>query len=313
MCAPVTPRRCDCYSARVSERRGQSAGSHAGGTSDVDVAKETLAVLEGERGQAAAIATVVGRAGSAPQIVGAKLLLHRDGTMIGTVGGGAIEAQVIDACRGALRDGRSRMVEANLVTDLGMCCGGRMEVFVEYVTARARLFILGAGHVAQALVPVAATAGFRVHVFDDREEMLDAPVFAGATTGAHDVDELDAAIPDLSERDWIVIVTRDHVRDEKALAALMRRPHRYIGMIGSQRKVHTVLARIRRREEGLGRSMPDLARVHAPVGLALGGRTPGEIAISIVAELVQERHGGDGSSMNILDAVLNEAGRAVAE
>ncbi|HHH26813.1 MAG TPA: xanthine dehydrogenase accessory protein XdhC [Polyangiaceae bacterium] len=271
-----------------------------GGVPTLAVARETVAVLSGERGEAAAVATVIGRSGSAPQIMGAKLLLHPDGSFVGTVGGGAIEAQVLDACRAALRDGRSRRVEANLVQDLGMCCGGSMEVFVEHITPQARLLIIGGGHIAQALVPVAQSAGFAVHVYDDRDEMLESPVFADIETGAFDVDELDAAIPDLSDRDWLLIITRDHARDEKALAALMRRPHRYLGMIGSRRKVHTVLARILRRESALGRPAPDLSRVRAPIGLDLGGRTPGEIAVSIVAELVQERHGGSGNKMSVV-------------
>lgn len=272
----------------------------AGGTTAMTVAREVVAVLAGERGEAAAVATVVGRSGSAPQIVGAKLLVHADGTFVGTVGGGAIEAQVLEACRAALRDGRSRRVDANLVRDLGMCCGGSMEVFVEHVTPQARLFIIGGGHVAQALVPVAKSAGFAVVVVDDREEMLESPAFADVETGAFDVDELEVAIPDLSDRDWLLIVTRDHARDEKALTGLMRRPHRYLGMIGSRRKVHTVLARILRREEALGRPAPDLSRVRAPIGLDLGGRTPGEIAVSVVAELVQERHGGGGGKMSVV-------------
>lgn len=297
-----------CYSDGVSHDEASGEGSAraaaptvAGGLPALAVAREVVAVLSGERGEAAAVATVVGRSGSAPQIVGAKLLLHPDGTFVGTVGGGAIEAQVLEACRGALRDGRSRRVDANLVRDLGMCCGGSMEVFVEHVTPQERLFIIGGGHVAQALVPIAKSAGFLVHVLDDRDEMLDSPVFAEVETGAFDVDELDQAIADLNHRDWLLIITRDHARDEKALASLMRRPHRYLGMIGSRRKVHTVLARILRREQALGRPAPDLSRVRAPIGLDLGGRTPGEIAVSIVAELVQERHGGRGTTMSIVE------------
>lgn len=278
-----------------------------GGADPVELQRSVLAVLEGRDGGPAALATVVQRAGSAPQVTGAKLLLHPDGTLVGTVGGGAIEAQVLDACRATLRDGRARKIEAHLVRDLGMCCGGSMEVFVEYLQAQARLFVLGAGHVAQALAPLATTAGFRVTVLDDREDLLASPSFQGATTEAADVDELQAAIPDLDERDYVLIVTRDHARDERALAALLRRPHRYLGMIGSRRKVHTVLARILRRERELGRDLPDLSRVRAPVGLALGGKTPAEIAVSIVAELVADRNGGSGASMSVVQAAAAQA------
>jgi xanthine dehydrogenase accessory factor len=107
--------------------------------------------------------------------------------------------------------------------------------------------------------------------------------------------------------DIVVIMTRDHARDEQALAQLIERPHAYLGMIGSRRKVHTVLARILRRYDERGQARPDLSRVHAPIGLALGGRTPPEIAVSIAAELVALRHGGDGSSMNTVPGVLGKS------
>lgn len=284
----------------ASEPSRGSSKPLRGGAHALEVAREVVAVLEGRRGRAA-LATVVGRQGSAPQVLGARLLLHDDGEIVGTVGGGAIEAEVLAGCRQALRDGNARRVDAQLVRDLAMCCGGSMEVFVEVVQPQVRLFILGAGHVAQALVPVAQAAGFAVQVLDDREELLDNPAFAGARALGYDVDELSAALPDLGEGDYVVITTRDHARDEQALAHLLRRPHRYLGMIGSRRKVHAVLGRILRRELQLGRPWPDLSRVRAPMGLALGGRTPGEIAVSVVAELLAERHGGRGASMSVVD------------
>jgi xanthine dehydrogenase accessory factor len=268
----------------------------------LDVLRAAADVLSGAAPGPAALATVIARAGSAPQVVGARLLLGADGRLLGTIGGGAIEAQVLDACRAALRDGAPQIVKAHLVRDLGMCCGGSMEVFVEVLAAEARLFLIGAGHVAQAIAPVARGVGFRVVVADDREDLLAHPAFADAARVTADVDELEAAFPDLGPRDCLVIATRDHARDEQALAHLLRRPHRYLGMIGSRRKVHAVLARILRREQSLGRPAPDLARLRAPVGLALGGRTPAEIAVSVVAELLADRHGGSGAPMNVVPA-----------
>lgn len=271
-----------------------------GGAQALEVAREVVRILEGGAGPAA-MATVIGRQGSAPQVLGARLLLRDDGELVGTVGGGAIELEVLGACRATLRDGKPRRVDAQLVRDLAMCCGGSMEVFVELLQPQLRLVIIGGGHVAQALTPVAQAAGFAVSVYDDREELLGHPAYADAVTGSYDVDELKAALPELSERDYVVITTRDHARDEKALAHLLRRPHAYLGMIGSRRKVHAVLGRILRREQALGRSWPDLSRVRAPIGLALGGRTPGEIAVSVVAELLAVRHGGEGAPMSVVD------------
>jgi len=279
-----------------------------GSAQALELAREVVRVLEGARGRAA-LALVIGRTGSAPQILGARMVLHENGEIVGTVGGGAIEAEVLSACRMTLRDGKPRRIDAQLVRDLGMCCGGSMEVFVELLQPRVRLIIIGAGHVAQAMAPVAHAAGFCVQVYDDREELLDNPAYAEAQTGSYDVDELGAALPDSSEADYVVITTRDHARDEKALAYFMQRPHHYLGMIGSRRKVHAVLGRILRREQQLGRPWPDLSRVRAPIGLALGGRSPGEIAVSVVAELVAERHGGRGAAMSVVD----EAAGRVAE
>lgn len=280
-----------------------------GGAQALEVAREVVAVLEGRRGRAA-LATVIGRQGSAPQILGARMLVHDDGEIVGTVGGGAIEAKVLATCRMTLRDGQPRRVEAQLVRDLAMCCGGSMEVFVEILQPQKKLVILGAGHVAQALTPVAEAAGFAVHVLDDREELLDNPAYAQVTVGSYDVDELADALPELTSQDYVIITTRDHARDEQALAHLLRRPHRYLGMIGSRRKVHAVLGRILRREHQLGRPWPDLSRVRAPIGLALGGRTPGEIAVSVVAELIADRHGGEGAAMSVVE---DAAGRVAQE
>lgn len=282
---------------------------HTPGSATAAQLAQAVADLLGGRGgpsgavDRAALATVIRRSGSAPQVVGARMLLYADGETLGTVGGGAIEEQVIDACRQVLRTGRARTVEAHLVRDLGMCCGGAMEVFVEYLQAESRLIVIGGGHVAQALAPLAHKLGFRVIVLDDREAMLEDPAFTDVERRAFDADELEEAVPDLRDQDSLVIVTRDHGRDERALAKALVLPHAYIGMIGSRRKVHTVLTRVLRRYDERGKPRPDLSRLHAPVGLALGGRTPPEIAISIAAQLVALRHGGDGGVMSIVSEV----------
>jgi xanthine dehydrogenase accessory factor len=285
---------------------GMLVRTPVGSATQVQLAAAVLELLEGRRAGPAALATVIRRAGSAPQVVGARMLLYADGSALGTVGGGAIEQQVVEACQQVLRTGTPRTIEAHLVRDLGMCCGGSMEVFVEYVQAQTRLIIVGGGHVAQALAPLAHALGFRVTVADDREEMLESPVFSTVERLHYDADEIDDALPDLAAQDLVLIMTRDHARDEQALAKLLERPHAYLGMIGSRRKVHTVLGRILRRYDERGQPRPDLSRVHAPIGLALGGRTPPEIAVSIAAELVALRHGGDGSSMNAIAEVLGK-------
>lgn len=274
-----------------------------GSISALDLSRLVTEVLAGAHGGRAALATVIERSGSAPQSVGAKLLICADGTHVGTVGGGAIEAQVEAACRRALKFGRSERTRADLVRDLAMCCGGSMEVFVEYLEARQRLFIFGAGHVSQALAPLLSQLAYEVTVLDDREELIAHPAFEGMHTASYDADEVAQAVGKANPRDVYLIMTRDHARDERALAQILEQPHAFVGMIGSRRKVHTVLRRVLRRYDERDRERPDLSKLRTPLGLQLGGRSPAEIAVSIAAELVAARHGGDGRPMSIADEI----------
>ncbi len=259
----------------------------------IEFAEALLEVLRS--GQRAALATVIRTAGSAPQEPGARLLMRADGTTVGTVGGGAIEAAVFEALAQCIRDGRPHMMQCDLGRDLGMCCGGRMEVFVESVEAAPRLIILGAGHVAQPTAMMARSVGFRVTVVDERNELNDATRFAGCVRLAMEPREAATELHPTNE-DWVLIVTHDHHLDEEALDVFARLPHRYVGMIGSRRKVFRVLQRIEAR-----RGLPPLERVYAPVGLDLGAVSPQEIAMSIVAELVALRHDRNALHMRAID------------
>lgn len=243
-----------------------------------------------EAGGRGSLAIVVKAAGSTPQVVGARLLRREDGTLLGTVGGGAVEHAVIRLLEEVLADGRARVVALDLARDLGMCCGGRMEVFVERIEGTPRLVLFGAGHVAQAVARLAPSLGFSVTVVDDREELNDAARFPDATRILAEPRDAREALA-ITERDWLLVVTHDHRLDEEALDTYARGPHAYLGMIGSRRKVRRVLDRIAARGP-----LPPLERVHAPVGLSLGAVTPEEIAISIAAELVALRHGRGGAA-----------------
>ncbi|MBX7194976.1 MAG: XdhC/CoxI family protein [Sandaracinaceae bacterium] len=249
----------------------------------LEVQRALLALLE--RGGTGALATVVKAAGSTPQVEGARLLRRDDGSCVGTVGGGGVEHAVIELLEAVRRDGRARVVALDLARDLGMCCGGRMEVFVERIEGTPRLVIFGAGHVALAVARVAPSIGFSVTVVDDREELNDAARFPDATRILASPREARAALA-IDERDWLLVVTHDHRLDEEALDTYARGPHAYLGMIGSKRKVRRVLDRIRARGP-----LPPLERVYAPVGLSIGAVSPEEIAISIAAELVSLRRG----------------------
>lgn len=258
-----------------------------------DVTEAMLRLLEtGGRG---ALATVIRSSGSTPQEPGARVLLLPDGGTVGTIGGGAIEHHVIETLRACVFDGRPRVVEKDLVRDLGMCCGGRMEVFVEPIEGCPRLMIFGAGHVGRATAQLARSLGFRVVVVDDREELNTEERFESCERVLLEPAEAaETLAPDA--RDWLLIVTHDHQLDEEALDVFVRLPHAYLGLIGSRRKVYRILARIEAK-----RGLPDLSRLYAPVGLDIGAVSPEEIAVSIASELVALRHGKPGAHMRAID------------
>jgi xanthine/CO dehydrogenase XdhC/CoxF family maturation factor/cation diffusion facilitator CzcD-associated flavoprotein CzcO len=248
-----------------------------------DVAEAVLQVLAS--GQRGALATVVRASGSTPQRPGARLALMPDGRLVGTVGGGAIEQAVVEALRDVLRTGQSQVLVRDLGHDLGMCCGGRMEVFVEPIEAIPRLVLFGAGHVAVPTAALARSVGFAVHIVDDREELVTPERFPGCELTQRDASSL-LKRTRLGEHDYVLIATHDHGLDEELLALALQQYSPYIGLVGSKRKVFRLLQRISAR-----RGPQDLSRVFAPVGLDLGAQTPAEIAVSIVAELIALRNG----------------------
>ena len=258
-----------------------------------DVVSALLDLLT--RRRRGALATVVRVSGSTPQQVGAKLLLRDDGRTLGTVGGGAIERVVLETLGRALETGEPELLTRDLAHDLGMCCGGTMVVFVEPILPIPRLWLLGAGHVAQPTAALALTVGFEVLVVDEREELNTAERFPGCQLLLDDPsDAMHKA--QLGERDWVVIVTHDHQLDERALEAASENDARYVGLMGSRRKVFRLVERVSNKRAA---AIP-LERLYAPVGLDIGAVTPAEIAVSIVAELIALRHGHDATHLRAL-------------
>ena len=266
-----------------------------------DVVQALLELLTSR--QRGALATVVRTSGSAPQQPGARLLLREDGSTLGTVGGGAIEHVVIEALQRALTGAAPQLLVRDLAHDLGMCCGGRMEIFVEPVLPAPRLWLLGAGHVAKPTAALARSVGFEVRVVDDREELNTAERFPECELILGDpAQALNKAV--LGSSDWLLIMTHDHQLDEAALAAAAGQSAQYVGLVGSKRKVFRLVERVRAKRAG---DFP-LDRVFAPVGLDIGAVSPEEIAVSIVAELVALRHGRPADHLRALsDARLQRA------
>jgi len=241
---------------------------------------------DGRRG---AVATIVNVRGSIPSFKTAKMLVRDDGSIVGTIGGGCVEADVWQAAREVMESEKPRTLKFDLNQDpkydTGLVCGGTLEVFVEPVLPPALLYIFGAGHVAFNLCQIAAGAGFDVVVTDDRSSYATQERFPAAReVHALDFDEATRTL-DPNESSYIVIVTRGHRDDMRLLRWAVQTRARYIGMIGSKRKVIEIFKTLQ--EEGLAADL--FERVHAPVGLDIGAITPEEIGVAITAELIAVR------------------------
>ena len=241
------------------------------------------------QGRRGAIATIVSVRGSIPSFQTAKMLVRDDGSIVGTIGGGCVEADVWQAAREVMESEKPRTLKFDLNQDprydTGLVCGGTLEVFVEPVLPPAFLYIFGAGHVALNVCRTAATAGFEVIVTDDRASYATKERFPAA----HDVHvfDFDEAMKKLdpNESSYIVIVTRGHRDDMKILRWAVQTRARYVGMIGSKRKVIEIFKALQ--SEGVPAHLFD--RVHAPIGLDIGAVTPEEIGVAITAELIAFR------------------------
>jgi xanthine dehydrogenase accessory factor len=230
-------------------------------------------------------ALVIDVAGSTPRLDGARMCITV-GQAIGTVGGGAFEHQVIAAARALLGDPErtTQTLALHLVHDLGMCCGGRMTAFLTKTTPAPQLWIYGGGHVGTALAHAAQAAGFAVTVLDERMEWSDPGRFPAACT-VLDVDPLTHPLPPAAA--FVAVMTHSHPIDEALIERLAVTPRRYLGVIGSRRK----WALFHKRLTAKGVSAQALAQVESPMGLPIEAQTPEEIAISVLARLIQVRRG----------------------
>lgn len=243
-----------------------------------------------QQNKSAAMATVVKTMGSSPRAVGAKMLVYADGAIVGSVGGGAMEARVIEAAKESLRDGQPRYLDMALSNEArgdALICGGAMEIFIELLLTTPTLLIVGAGHIGAACAELGKFLGFRVVLVDDRAELLTREKFPHADE-LHTGDLVEALNQlDLTPQTHVIIVTRAHTTDAPVLRAVIERPAAYIGMLGSQRRVQTVFETLKQK----GVREDALARVHAPIGLEIRAETPQEIAVSIMAEIIKVRRG----------------------
>ena len=252
-----------------------------------------------EKNEAGALCIVVHTSGSTPRRAGSKMLVYPDGSFIGTVGGGELENRVIAEALQSMQDGKPRMVEYSMAEpqrgDPGVC-GGQMEVYVEPVLPKPEVLVIGCGHVGKAVAHLAKWLGYRVLVSDDRAELC--------TPEA--IPEADAYYPELMQdlpnqvkiKSWtnLVLTTRNVDVDVPGLSVLLGTPAGYIGVIGSRRRWEVT----RQKLVEAGISAETLERVHSPIGLDLGGETPEEIALSIMAEIILARSGKSATTSKLL-------------
>ena len=257
---------------------------------------KALAKLE-EENEAGALCTLIRSQGSTPRHSGSKMLVYQDGSIIGTVGGGEVENRVIEEAVQSIKDGKPRLLEYNMSDpergDPGVC-GGQMEVFVEPIQSKPTLVIIGAGHVGKAVAHLAHWLGFRVVINDDRPEFC-------TSEAVPDGDEyLPAPLAELPQRlkitpwTYLALTTRGVNIDVQGLPALLETQAAYIGVIGSQRRWSVALKQL----SEMGVPEEKLKQVRSPIGLELNAETPEEIAVSIMAEIIMLRHGGDGRVMS---------------
>ena len=264
------------------------------------VTKAALQALE--RGEMVALATVVQVRGSAPRHAGARMLVWPDGHIIGTVGGATLEERVIQHAQEALQANSSRLEKYLFSTEnnpesVGLC-GGEVLVSIETLQPAPTLLIIGAGHVALALSQIAQSLEMRLVVVDDRAEFLTAERFPQAAQRIHvpydrGTERLEPIPVHLTPSTYVVVASWGW--DEPALAQILSASQvpAYIGLIASKTKWRVI------RERLLAQGIPakNLERVRAPAGLDLGAETPGEIALSILAEMLAVRENATGLPM----------------
>ena len=250
------------------------------------IIQELLAAQQA--GRPVVLATVIKARGSVPRHSGSKMLVYADGRISGSVGGGEMESRVVLAAQEALKDGRTRILPYTLVApkkgDPGVC-GGEVEIYLEPYAPPATLFVVGCGHVGQAVAELGHFLGYRVVVTDDREALASPDVIPNADLHLPGSFADALAQNPINAHTFIVMVTRNVLVDREIVPQLIHSPAAYIGVMGSSRR----WAETKRLLLEDGFSAEDLARFQAPIGLEIEAETPAEIAVSIMAEIIKLR------------------------
>lgn len=245
-------------------------------------------------GKNAAFVTVISSGGSTPRDAGSKMLVYENGSIAGTIGGGKIEAMAIKTAVECIKKGEGGKFIFDLTPrGIGMACMGKMEVFIDVYKSPLKVFICGAGHVAKQLGRVLAVAGLPYTVADDRGEFANRENFPDAFEIIRQYPHKAFKKAKIDSDTYIVIMTRGHMLDAECLVEAVKTRAAYIGMIGSASKVRTVISQLKQKGVKIDK------RVYSPIGLDLGGKTPGEIAVSVAAEILKLRYARSGLHMSV--------------
>lgn len=240
----------------------------------------------------AAMVTVIRTKGSVPRDTGTKMVVEISGKIHGTIGGSSVEQLVIKEAIECIKNASPKICMHDLydeaAEDTGMICGGTMEFFIEPLIYPEKLYIFGGGHVALHLARMAGQTGFDLIIIDDRPEFASQERFPDADGLITGNPETAAEKLNLTQNDYIVILTHGHKHDYQALKGVIKKPYKYLGMIGSKKKRNDIYKRLRENDEVTDEH---LQKVHCPIGLDISAETPEEIAVSILAQLIQSRRG----------------------
>ena len=238
-----------------------------------------------ESGKPIVLATVVQSLGSAPRSEGAKMLVYQDGSIDGTIGGGAVEKAVLDEALTLMGKNETKLLSYDLGNDLAMQCGGKMTIFLESLTPQPQLFIFGAGHIGAVLVDLGNMLGFVTTVIDNRPEFAKKERLPKADVVISE--EYSKALKKITitSNAFIVLVTHKHTHDQEILEYCINQPFKYLGMIASKTKVKKVFDLLRNK----GVAEKSIKKVHSPIGLDIGADTPEELAVAIAGEMIAVR------------------------
>ncbi len=229
---------------------------------------------------------IVQTKGSTPRKVGAKMIVYETGRIAGTIGGGNLEKKVIENALVQIRSNECRLYKHDLLHQHNMCCGGSVDIYIEPIRKMNRLYIFGAGHTGAALAQYANQLDFDIYMIDNRKEYLDQISAEGINKMNVDYKTVLPSLP-FNDTTYVVIMTYEHSHDRDILAYCLKQPYAYLGMIGSQRKVELTKKMFLEAEIA---SKTELDQVDMPMGLNIGAEGPEEIAISILAKLIEVKN-----------------------